>query len=260
MRGFTPSVVVSVLVHLAVVAFFLLRPPQPPPEIGTAVVPISIVNRGPPAAPTPAPTPQLEDEAPVETPEAEDEAPPPPPAPTPPAPAPKPTPTPPKPNVSKPVQKPTPPAPPKKSERESNAFLDSLIASNSKKGGPPKKTSQGEAKTPQGAPTQGAIAGDPSELAGLARKMGEYWDLNCEVAGTRTAVVKVRITINGDGRLATPPVVLNPSGNSVFADAQGTALRALKRGEPYSLTEVPPKWRNQAITLNFRAADVCRNR
>jgi hypothetical protein len=103
-------------------------------------------------------------------------------------------------------------------------------------------------------PAQAGVA-----LKGLTDKMNRLWNPNCDIPGNRDAVVPVHFAINSEGLFSEGPTVVG-GGSSLFAGSAQSAVRALKAGQPYSASEVPPEVRNQGITLNFHAADACRNR
>ncbi len=111
------------------------------------------------------------------------------------------------------------------------------------------------------APRVGAVAGpNPGGMGGLVDKMGRLWNIDCDIPGTRDAKPEISFMISTDGRIIRGPTLNNPSGDSVFASAADAAIRALKKGEPYSLAEVSMDNRNKMQTLRFRADLVCASR
>jgi hypothetical protein len=158
--------------------------------------------------------------------------------------------------------KPTPPVKP--ATTAPGLDLDALGASLSK--GHPKPPAKPATKPvaapkPGGAPKSAAAESLPaSALAGLADKVGQLWTLNCDIPGTREVVAKVQFTLSSDGRVIDGPTLLTQSGGAVFAGAAEAAVRAIKAGQPYSLTEASPEARNKPITMRFLAKDACENR
>lgn len=250
--GQIPALAGAALLHAGVLAALLYLNLNPAAvEVVPTSMTVSLVPKGPSAAPVVGPAQPLE-EAPAEVEPAPPEPAPATPAPPPPAPAP----------AAKVATKPekTTPAPPKKPEREVDPCqLVGSCATPSRGRKAPPMARQGTGDTPQTGAQKGPVT-DPKELNGLVNKVGSLWQLDCEVGQTRKQVVKVQFTILGNGQLAGRPEILNRTAGSVFADAAGGAVRAVQAGAPYSLVEVPTKLRNVPIIVNFHAAQVCASR
>jgi len=81
-------------------------------------------------------------------------------------------------------------------------------------------------------------ANEASFLAGLMRQaVSRCWNINAGLDGIQQMVVKVEIRLTPEGRLASPPRVVNNQPSPVFRDAADSAVRALVQCEPYILPE-----------------------
>ncbi|MEZ5817241.1 MAG: cell envelope integrity protein TolA [Hyphomicrobiaceae bacterium] len=96
-------------------------------------------------------------------------------------------------------------------------------------------------------------ANEASFLAGLMRQaVSRCWNINAGLDGVQQMVVKVEIHLTPEGRLASPPKVVNNMANPVFRDAADSAVRALLQCEPYIL---PPDkyaggWEHMILTFD----------
>jgi colicin import membrane protein len=96
-------------------------------------------------------------------------------------------------------------------------------------------------------------ANEASFLAGLMRQaVSRCWNINAGLDGIQQMVVKVEIRLTPDGRLSSPPRVVNSSTSPVFRDAADSAVRALVQCEPYVL---PPDkyeggWEHMILTFD----------
>lgn len=283
----SPALIASVALHLAVLgAGFIVWPFASKPIQMVASVPITIVSKAPPDAPTapvlaPEPTPEA---SPAPAPEPT----PAPPPPAPPTPAPKPVPTPPAPKPTPaPAPKPPPPAPsptPKKAESKP-LDLTALAASLPQSKAQPNKAKpaakpfdlaalaaslpkSGGAKGPPRQATAPTVAPGPprplsgDELGAVQSKLMRLWNPNCGVEGGASVVVRVEFRLQPDGSLVQGSAVVRNQG---LIDAKGSvaqasaqrALTAVSRGSPY--TELPrdhyDQWKD--IVVNFDAKEAC---
>jgi protein TonB len=252
-----PSWIGSVLLHAGVVLLLIyvsFGPKLPPAMTG---VPVTLVSDAPAASVQPEPEVAPQETAPPPAPEATPAPPTPtPPTPAPPKPTPKPQPTPPAPAPSKTGK--TKPQPQKPAPAPSTPY-DPLAAARKDFGSaaataPHKPLPPGPSKGPPKVSLTPAQNG--AALKGLVDKMDRLWSFDCSISGNRDAVVPVHFVIASNGRFSDGPTVVS-GGSSLFAGAGPGAVRALKAGEPYSTDEVPPEYRNQGITINFKTKDAC---
>lgn len=96
-------------------------------------------------------------------------------------------------------------------------------------------------------------ANEASFLAGLMRQaVSRCWNINAGLDGIQQMVVKVEVKLTREGRLASPPRVVNSASSPVFRDAADSAVRALVQCEPYIL---PPDkyeggWEHMILTFD----------
>jgi len=96
-------------------------------------------------------------------------------------------------------------------------------------------------------------ANEASFLAGLMRQaVSRCWNINAGVDGIQQMVVKVEIRLTPEGRLASPPRVVNDQPSPVFRDAADSAKRALVQCEPYLLPEdkYAGGWEHMILTFD----------
>jgi len=100
------------------------------------------------------------------------------------------------------------------------------------------------------------------QLAAISAKLGRLWNPNCGVEGSANVVVKIRLTLDPNGRLLRAVLVdeqrINGSGDSVLRAAATRALTAVARAAPYD--ELPSEdfasWRSFVVA--FDARQQCR--
>lgn len=289
-----PALAVSALLHAAAIAAALITWQTTKHLTIGSVVPVEIVN-GPPADMAPAIQAPEPAEATSETPQSEALTPPTPeatPAPTPPKPATPPPPTP--KQMTPPTPKPTP-APgkptatavakpePKGQGKPAKGFsMDQLYKSltDSKPARPAHKFSLADLeaslkRSGRGAPgqnraraaavaTTGAGTTDrvsASDVNGLAAKLQQLWNPNCDVEGAAGINVKVLIHFGPGGSLSGAPELvdrsIDPLGSSLLSAAAHRALSAVVRGAPF--TDMPADFAGNVI-VNFNAREACARR
>ena len=217
-----------------------------------------------PAEPEPAPEPKPEAVAPAppavkrETAKSEDK------------PAPEPEPEPKEPEskpeekqakpVPKPKVKPTPPAEKPKEKFDPSdiaALLNKLPEKNQRRIDP--------SPSPDLRPTQGDLALNQGsddtvtldEKDFLRQQIERCWVPPAGAQGADDLLIRLRIRLKPDGSLQAPPELINSGDNPYFQVAAESAMRAVRRCEPYSM---PPEkygaW--QEIILNFDPSHMFR--
>ena len=86
-----------------------------------------------------------------------------------------------------------------------------------------------------GVPNATALKLSQNELDAMRVRLIELWNLPAGVQNPEEWVVRVRIQLGRDRRLAAPPVVLGGGRSPVFETARDSALRAIYRGQPYDM-------------------------
>lgn len=257
------AIVGSIVLHVGVLALalvMLLRQPERP-EVVIGSVPVTVVSEiQRQAAPTPAPAEEVFDEVTpdaVETPEPEAPEPAPDPTPTPPRPQPqrptppRPTPTPtPTPRPQPPQPRPDRPTPPRRETESLN--LDDLTGGGQRQPNRPQRP--GRPATESGAGDAPVATGQQVALFG--RQVIPHWNLTfCEMAGGDALSIRMRLTIDGRGRITEGPTLISPQSGPVWRAASESALRAVRAAAPY---EVPDGYESSNVTFRFETADACR--
>ena len=281
-----PAYAASAGLHLIVLLAGVIAWPWMAPTKIMAVTPVTLVTRAEVTDLRAAEKAETVQEAALETP-VESAPPevvtPPPPAPAKPPlakPQPIPKPVPPKPVPTKPApafnldqlaasvskakpQKPTPAAKPAPS-----LDLDALAASvgKSPSSAKPSSAPKGATRAQTDLVARQAVGAGKGatvdQLAAISAKLGRLWNPNCGVEGSANVVVKIRLTLDPNGRLLRAVLVdeqrINGSGDSVLRAAATRALTAVARAAPYD--ELPSEdfanWRSFVVA--FDARQQCR--
>ena len=293
MRRPSPAILGSVALHAGVVALALVSWPRKTQELTPLVasVPVSIVSeetvqaaaannpqpepspedaatapaqQPDPAPPTPEPTPPQLQPQPRPTPPT----PRPPLRPTPaPTPTPTPRPTPPKPQPTPPRPQPPAPTPPTKAQPtprpatptparpapqrpEPSLDLNALA-------GPRRPTpNTGRPQTgQQGAGTASQATGP--QLAALGAQVTPNWNLNCDLPGMDSLVIRVTVRLTADGQIVGSPRLEQPRSDASWRAASDAMLRALRATAPF---DVPRGFQAQEVPFRFETARQCANR
>ncbi len=85
-----------------------------------------------------------------------------------------------------------------------------------------------------GTATGSAMALSQNELDVLRARLKECWDVPVGLADARDLFVKVRFRLRRDGTLIADPVVTNRLAHPAFQVAAESALRAVRKCEPFS--------------------------
>jgi colicin import membrane protein len=105
--------------------------------------------------------------------------------------------------------------------------------------------------TPSGRSSQLSM----SELDALRARLAQLWSLPAGVKDPQELVVLVRVQLKADGTLATQPQVLNSGSSALAHAARDAAIRALYRGQPYTMLrrEHYEQWKDIEITFDPRS-------
>jgi len=292
LRRPSPAILGSLALHAGAVAlaFLMVSPKMDEDETPlVASVPVTIVSEeviqaAPADNPQPEPSPDDAATAPVQQPDPV----PPTPEPTPPQPQPRPTPTPPRPTPPRPAPTPTPtpkptptptpprptprpqpptPAPPTKAQptprpatpaparpapqrTEPSLDLDALA-------GPTRPTNnRGRPATGQtGAGTASRATGP--QLAALGAQVTPNWNLNCDLPGMDSLVIRVTVRLTADGQIVGAPRLEQPRSDATGRAASDAMLRALRATAPF---DVPAGFQAQEVPFRFETARQCGNR
>ncbi len=122
----------------------------------------------------------------------------------------------------------------------------------------PQRQQATDLKTPLptslGVPRGSAEQISMSEVDALRRKLMQLWNPPAGATNPQELIVSVRLQLNRDGTLASPPRVLTSGNSPLFLIARENAMRAVFMGQPYTML---PKdkydlWKDIEITFDPR--------
>jgi outer membrane biosynthesis protein TonB len=150
-----------------------------------------------------------------------------------------------------------PPIPPKKPAPPAPKFDPKQVAALLDKRDSTRLAAAGD--TLNNAPSLGLSNGAAaqlslSELDALRARLAQLWTVPAGAKDPQELVVLIRIKLNPDGRLASPPTVLTSGKSPLFMAARDSAIRALFRGQPYDMLkpEHYEQWKDVEITFDPR--------
>ena len=137
------------------------------------------------------------------------------------------------------------------------AFNPDQIAALLDKRDPQRQAATGEQlnQTPSlGASTGSASTLSQSEIDALRSRLAQLWNPPAGALNPQDLVVKIRVKIGRDGKLAGPPLVLTSGHGSVFEAARDGAVRALFQAQPYEMLRPDhyDLWKEMEITFDPR--------
>jgi colicin import membrane protein len=93
-----------------------------------------------------------------------------------------------------------------------------------------------------------------SEVDALRTRLMQLWNPPAGVLNPQELVVKVRVKLGRDRKLASPPIVMTSGNGTVFEAARDGAVRALFQGQPYDMLrpEHYDLWKEMEITFDPR--------
>lgn len=93
-----------------------------------------------------------------------------------------------------------------------------------------------------------------TEIEALRQRLMQLWNPPAGVANPQDLLVKVRVRLGRDRKLAGQPQVLNSGASSAFEAARQSAIRALYEGQPYDMLkpENYELWKEMDITFDPR--------
>ena len=93
-----------------------------------------------------------------------------------------------------------------------------------------------------------------SEIDALRARLGQLWNPPVGAKTPEELIVRVRVRLGRDRRLAGPPQVLTSGSSTLFQTARESAIRALFRGQPFDmlLPEHYDQWKDIEITFDPR--------
>jgi hypothetical protein len=108
-------------------------------------------------------------------------------------------------------------------------------------------------------PTLGTSTGSASTLSqsevdALRARLAQLWNPPAGALNPQDLVVKVRIKLGRDGKLAGPPLVMTSGQGNIFEAARDGAVRALFQAQPYEMLRPDhyDLWKEMEITFDPR--------
>jgi len=149
------------------------------------------------------------------------------------------------------VEKPAPKKP------EAPAFDPTQIAALLDKRTPQRHASAGDTlnnTASLGLPSATSARLSQSEIDALRARLAQLWNPPVGAKSPDELVVRVRIRLTRDGRLAAPPQVLTSGSSVLFQTARESAIRAVFRGQPFDmlLPEHYEQWKDIEVTFDPR--------
>ncbi|HVX92317.1 MAG TPA: hypothetical protein VG985_03750 [Xanthobacteraceae bacterium] len=163
--------------------------------------------------------------------------------------------------AKKPQEKPKPqqarkePTPPKKTPPQPR-FDPAKVAALLDKRDPRRHAASGDvlnSTASLGVPTGNAPRLSQSEIDALRAQIQACWNPPAGAADAKDLIVKVRLMLNQDGSLLGEPIVLNRGGSPFFQVAAESAMRAIRRCQPYRLPIAKYEvWKDVEVTFDPR--------
>lgn len=148
------------------------------------------------------------------------------------------------------------PTPPRKPPPPQPKFDANRIAALLDKRDPQRRAATGESLHPTaslGSPRGAAPTLTQSELDALRAQIQACWNPPAGAADDRNLIVLVKIMLRQDGSLAADPVVLNRGNSPMFQIAAESAMRAVRRCQPYRLPIAKYEiWKDVEVTFDPR--------
>ncbi|MBV9261209.1 MAG: hypothetical protein JO205_07545 [Pseudolabrys sp.] len=149
------------------------------------------------------------------------------------------------------------PVPPKKLDKPQPKFDADKIAALLDKRDPQRHVATGE--VPNLAPALGASQGNDkrlsqSEIDALRARLMSLWNPPVGIQDPEKFVIRIRLQLNRDGKLAAPPAVLTSGDGQLFASARDSAIRAVFRAQPFDMLrrETYDTWKDIEVTFDPR--------
>jgi outer membrane biosynthesis protein TonB len=154
---------------------------------------------------------------------------------------------------------PKPPTPPKKPVQQEPApqFDPRQVAALLDKRTPQRVASAGD--LPNSAPPLGLDKGKDTQLSqtevgALRARLQQLWSPPVGAKDPQELTLDLEIRLNPDGTLSGPPIVLTSGNSPLFMAARDSAVRAVFRGQPYTMLrpEHYELWKDVVVTFDPR--------
>lgn len=144
----------------------------------------------------------------------------------------------------------------KKRKEQEQAFDPNKIAALLDKRSPQRQAAAGATlnSTPSlGLPSGSAATLSQSEIDALRAQIQACWNPPAGVLEAKELIVRIRLQLREDGSLSANPTLLNHGSHPIFQIAAESAMRAIKRCQPYKLPIAKyAVWRDVEVTFDPR--------
>ncbi|MEZ5891420.1 MAG: hypothetical protein R3D52_14960 [Xanthobacteraceae bacterium] len=141
-------------------------------------------------------------------------------------------------------------------KKQEQAFDPNQIAALLDKRRPQRHAAAGATlnSTPSlGLPSGSAATLTQSEIDALRAQIQACWNPPAGVVDAKELIVRIRLQLHEDGSLSANPALLNRGNNPLFQVAAESAMRAIKRCQPYRLPIAKyAVWRDVEVTFDPR--------
>jgi len=144
----------------------------------------------------------------------------------------------------------------KRKKEQEQAFDPNQIAALLDKRRPQRQAAAGA--TLNSTPSLGLLSGSAatlsqSEIDALRAQIQACWNPPAGVLDAKELIVRIRLQLREDGSLSANPALLNHGSHPVFQIAAESAMRAIKRCQPYKLPIAKyAVWRDVEVTFDPR--------
>ncbi|MGA8155092.1 MAG: hypothetical protein WB822_02545 [Rhodoplanes sp.] len=141
-------------------------------------------------------------------------------------------------------------------KKQEQAFDPNQIAALLDKRRPQRHAAAGATlnSTPSlGLPSGNAATLSQSEIDALRAQIQACWNPPAGVVDAKELIVRIRLQLREDGSLSANPTLLNHGSHPIFQIAAESAMRAIKRCQPYTLPIAKyAVWRDVEVTFDPR--------
>jgi len=149
------------------------------------------------------------------------------------------------------------PLPPKRPAPQQPKFDAAKVAALLDKREAQRQAATGEAvnrTASLGAPSGNSPELSQSELDALRARLMQLWNPPVGVLNASSTIIRIRILLTRDRKLAGPPQVISSGQGQMFESARDSAIRAVFRAQPFDTlrAETYETWRDMEITFDPR--------
>jgi colicin import membrane protein len=141
-------------------------------------------------------------------------------------------------------------------KKKEQAFDPNKIAALLDKRSPQRQAAAGDVLNPTaslGLPGGTSATLTQNEIDALRAQIQACWNPPAGALEAKELIVRVRLQLRQDGALSADPILLNRGGHPIFQIAAESALRAIKRCQPYKLPLAKyDVWKDVEVTFDPR--------